>query len=126
MAKTPERRWIVTRPSCVPLLLAIQIGAISLMLSCASSQPVQRLTVRVPSGFVGAIHLDTCVPSASASDLSTNSVGAGATSACPARDGNIEITVVRGDRKYTVAPSDVSISRTGDGIPTGIRAEVRP
>jgi hypothetical protein len=107
-------------------LLAAQSAAIFLMLSCASSQPSQRLTVHVAPGFVGPLHLSTCVPSASASDISANSAGMGETSACPSRETGVTIVVVRGEQQSSLAPGDVSILRTGDGIATSIRAEVRP
>jgi hypothetical protein len=42
----------VGRPTMnAPLLFALQIGAISLMLSCAASHPPERVTVRVAAGF---------------------------------------------------------------------------
>jgi hypothetical protein len=112
--------------SRIPQLLAVQSAAIFLMLSCASSQPSQRLTVHVAPGFVGPLHLGTCVPSASASEISANSAGMGETSACPSRETGVTIVVVRGEQQYSLAPGDVSILRTGDGIATSIRAEVRP
>jgi hypothetical protein len=117
----------VSRPTMnVALLFAVQIGAISLMLSCASSQPPERFTVRVAAGFTGTIHVNTCVPSAPATDLTVDEQGVGATSACPSRDATVELTVLRADQQYTVAAPDISILRTGDGIPTSIRAEIRP
>jgi hypothetical protein len=107
-------------------LLAVQSGAIFLMLSCASSQPSQRLTVHLVPGFVGPLHVSTCVPSASANDITANSAGMGETSACPSRETSVTIVVVRGDQQSTLAPGDVSILRTDDGIATSIRATVRP
>ena len=117
----------MSRPSMnVPLLFAVQIGAISLMLSCASSHPPERFTVRVAAGFTGTLHINTCVQSAPATDLTIDNRGIGATSACPSPDATVELTVQRGDKRYTLTAPDISISRTGDGIPTSIKAEIRP
>jgi hypothetical protein len=117
----------VSRPTMnVPLLFAVQIGSISLMLSCASSHPPKRFTVRVAAGFSGTVHVNTCVQSAPATDLTIDNQGVGATSVCPSPDATVELTVLRGDQKYILATPDISISRTGDGIPTSLRAEIRP
>jgi hypothetical protein len=114
------------RQSCVPLLLAVQLGAISLMLSCASSRPPQRLTVHVAPGFSGSIRLSPCLSSAPATDIFLDDQGMAATSACPSRDASIEIVVLRGDQRLTITSDHISISRTGDGIPTRIQAAVTP
>jgi hypothetical protein len=116
----------VGRRSNVPLLLGVQIGALSLMLSCASSHPPERFTVRVQPEFTGTVHIQTCVQPAPATDLVIDNQGAGATSACPSSDATVELTVLRGDQRYVIAAQDVSIDRTGDGIPTSIKAEIRP
>jgi hypothetical protein len=116
----------VSRSSWVPLMLAVQIGAVFLLLSCASSQPSQQVRVHVTPGFSGTIHLAACVSSAPATDISTGPGGTADTSVCPRTDGIVAIVVVKGDRESTVAPEDISISRTGDGIATSINAQVRP
>lgn len=117
----------MSRPTMnVPLLFAVQIGAISLMLSCASSNPPERFTVRVAAEFTGTLHISTCVQSAPATDLTIDNQGVGATSACPSPNATVELTVLRGDQKYTITAPDISISRAGDGISTSIKAEIRP
>ena len=110
----------------VALLFAVEIGAISLMLSCAWSRPPERFTVRVATGFTGTAHIATCVQSAPATDLAVDQQGIGATSACPSNGTAVELTVLRGDQSYVIAAEDVSIARTADGIPTSIKAEIRP
>jgi hypothetical protein len=116
----------VSRPSWVPLLLALQIGAVFLLLSCGSNQASERLRVHVAQGFAGTIHLAACVSSAPATDISTDAQGTAATSVCPRTDGAVAIVVIRGGRESTVAPEDISVSRTGDGIATSIKAQIRP
>ena len=106
-------------------LLAVEIAAIILMLSCASSRPLQAITVHVPSGFAGTIRIATCIPAAPATDISLNSSGAAETSACPSRETSVDVVVMRGDQRYTPAPENVSILRTGDGIATAIRIDIR-
>lgn len=117
----------MARPSSrIPQLLAAQLVAIFLVLSCASSQPPQTLTVRIAPGFSGTIHLSTCIVSAPATDISTDKDGAGQTSACPAREASIAIVVVRDDHQYTIGPENVSVLRTGDGLATSIQTDIRP
>jgi hypothetical protein len=121
-----EARLIANRPSFVPRLLVLQLGTIFLLLSCASTQPSPQIKVRVSPGFAGTIHLAACVPSAPATDISTDAQGNGSTSVCPGAGRSVAIVVVRADGEYTVALKDVSISRAGDGIATTINAQVRP
>jgi hypothetical protein len=97
-----------------------------LVLSCASSQPPQTLTVHIAPGFTGTIHVSTCVASAPAADVSTDIDGAGQTSACPARNASVAIAVVRGHQQYTIGPEKVTVLRTGDGLATSIQASIRP
>jgi hypothetical protein len=106
-------------------LLAVEVATIVLMLSCASSRPLQAITVHVPSGFTGTIRVSTCNPAAPATDISANSSGVSETSACPSRETGVDVVVMRGDQRYTPAPESVSILRTGDGIATSLRIEVR-
>jgi hypothetical protein len=80
----------------------------------------------VASGFSGTIRLAACVSSAPATDISTDAQGAADTSVCPRTDGTVAIVVIQGGRESIVAPEDISISRTGDGIATSISAQVRP
>jgi hypothetical protein len=116
----------MTRRSFVPRLLALQLAAIFLLLSCATSRPPQRLKVHVPPGFAGTIQLSPCVSSAPAAEISTDAQGRADTSVCPHADGNLEIVLIQGNREYTAARDDISIPRTGDGIATSINVRVRP
>jgi hypothetical protein len=110
--------------SNVSLLLAVEAGALSLMLSCGLSQPPERLTVHAASGFKGRVHISTCVQSAPAADVTLDNQGDAATSACPSSDEAIELVVECGSQTYKITAQDVSIERTGDGIPTDIQADV--
>jgi hypothetical protein len=114
------------RQSEVPRLLALQLFVVFLMLSCASSQPTRRLIVHVKEGFAGTIRIATCVGSSTAMDVYARNDGAGETSACPARDENVAVTLMRGVEQRVVAPEDILIPRTGDGIATSIQVTVRP
>jgi hypothetical protein len=42
------------------------------------------------------------------------------------RGEDVVVTVMRGEEQRTVAPEEVIIPRTGDGIPTSIQVNVRP
>lgn len=110
------------RQSYIPVLLAVQIGAVLVILSCGSKQPSEQIRVRVTPGFAGPIDLSACVPGAPATDITVNDRGEGVTSACPSRDASVELMVLRGND--TIRVVDVSVSRTGDGLATGIRAQV--
>jgi hypothetical protein len=116
----------MTRQSFVPRLLALQLGAIFLLLSCASTRPPQKLRVHVSPGFSGTIRLAPCDSNAPANEVSTDAQGVGNTAVCPSQDGAVSIVVVKGDREYTAAASDVAIRRTGDGIATSIEVLLRP
>ena len=115
----------VPRPN-VPRLLALQPFAVFLMLSCASSQPTRRMTIHVPKDFVGTVHIATCVGSSSAADIYAGPDGAGVTSACPARGEDVAVGLIRGEERREVAPEELVIPRTGDGIATSIQVNVRP
>jgi hypothetical protein len=114
------------RPSFVPRLLALQLGAIFLLLSCASTRPPQKLRVRVAPGFNGTIRLAPCDGGAPANEVATDAQGVGNTAACPGQDGSVAITVVQGNREYSAAAEDVTIRRTGDGIATSIEIRMKP
>ena len=115
-----------TRRSEVPRLLALQLFVVFLMLSCASSQPTRRLIVHVRAGFVGTIRIATCVGSSTLTDVYARNDGAGETSACPARGEDVTVTLVRGVEQRVIAPEEIMIPRTGDGIATSIQVNVRP
>ena len=115
-----------TRRSEVPRLLALQLFVVFLMLSCASSQPTRRLVVHVREGFVGTIHIATCVGSSVTTDVYARNDGAGETSACPARGEGVAVTLMRGAEQRVIAAEEIVIPRTGDGIVTSIQVNVRP
>jgi hypothetical protein len=115
-----------TRRSEVPRLLALQLFVVFLMLSCASSQPTRRLIVHVREGFVGTIRIATCVGSSTLTDVYARNDGAGETSACPARGEDVAVTLVRGVEQRVIAPEEIMIPMTGDGIATSIQVNVRP
>lgn len=114
------------RLSYVGSLFMLELGALSSLLSCGLARPPQRLTLKVDPAFGGIVHISTCVQSAPAAEITADSQGAAATSICPTSDQALELVVVRGAQSYRIAQQDVSIQRTGDGIPTSIQAQVRP
>jgi hypothetical protein len=116
----------MTRQSFVPRLLVLQLAAVFLLLSCASTRPPQRLRVRVVPGFTGTLRLTPCAEEAPGLEISADAHGAAHTSICPSTDAGLVIVVVQGDREQTAAPPDVEIRRTGDGIPTSITVRMRP
>jgi hypothetical protein len=116
----------MTRRSFVPHLLAMQVGAIFLLLSCASSRPPQRIRAHVAPGFSGTIHLIPCVSGAPIAEVFTDEQGRADTSVCPQTAGAVVIVLVKESREYTVATEDISISKTGDGIATSINVRIRP
>ncbi len=115
-----------TRRSEVPRLLALQLFVVFLMLSCASSQPTRRLTVHVGKGFVGTVHIVTCAGSSTSGDVYANTDGQGETSLCPARGEDVAVSLMRGEEQRTVAPEEIVMPRTDDGIVTSIQVNVRP
>ena len=68
---------IVNRLPSIPYLSGVLLGAIFLVLSCASSNPAGRFMVQVPKDFSGIIQIETCVASAAANTLAVDSNGAG-------------------------------------------------
>lgn len=116
----------MTRPSFVPRLLALQLGAIFLLLSCASKRPPQKLRVHVAPGFSGTIRLAPCDTDAPASEVLTDNQGIGNTAACPGADAGVDVVVLQNNREYASAAGDVNIRRTGDGIATSIEIRFHP
>jgi hypothetical protein len=116
----------MTRQSFVPGLLVLQLAAVFLLLSCASTRPPQRLRVRVVPGFSGTLQLTPCAAGAPVGEISADANGAANTAICPSADGGMVVVVVQGNREYTAAPQDIVIRRTGDGIPTSIIVRMRP
>jgi len=116
----------VGRLSYVGSLLVLELGALSSLLSCGLANPPQRLTLRVDPGFRGRVHISTCVQSAPAAEITADSQGAAATSICPTSDQAVELVVVRAGQSHKITAQEISVLRTGDGIPTSIQADVRP
>jgi hypothetical protein len=110
----------------MPRLLVLQLFVVFLMLSCASSQPTRRLTVHVKKDFVGKVHIVTCAGTSTAVEVYVSSDGTGETSVCPARGEDVAVTLARGEEQRVVAPEEIVIPRTGDGIATSIQVDVRP
>ncbi len=116
----------MTRWSHIPFLLTVQLTAMFLMLSCGAGSTPQQMTVHVPAGYSGKIHIDSCVKTAPPSDVMVDANGAGATALCPANGQRVEILVIRGEQSVKVPATEVTILRTGDGIATSIEVQVRP
>jgi hypothetical protein len=96
------------------------------MLSCGSSNPPKQLIVHVEPEYSGTIHIEACVKSSPASDISVDARGFGSTSLCPSADDRIELTIIRGSQTVVVNSSEINISRTGDGIATSIETKIKP
>jgi hypothetical protein len=117
---------MLMRSSLVCLSVLVLCSAMW-MLSCASSAAPDRLTVHVSgNASLSILHIDTCVSSAPASEIYLDENGKGKTSLCPDASRVVELEVVAADRHYRVAPPQVQIQRTGDGIATSIEAKLTP
>ena len=82
--------------------------------------------VHVRKGFVGTVHVATCVGSSASGDVYANTDGQAETSMCPARGEDVAVSLKRGVELRTMAPEEVVMPRTGDGIVTSIQVNVRP
>jgi hypothetical protein len=96
--------------------------AVSLSLvSCAAKSAPTRISVTVADNYSGAIHLESCVRSATV-PVVTDSQGNGVTSACPY--GDVELAVARQGKTIYIMPENVHVERTGDGIAVRINADL--
>jgi hypothetical protein len=93
-----------------------------LLFSCAAAKSAQQITVQVPDEFAGTLQIDPCDRSASVDHILADAKGAAATSACPHRGDQITLIIVRAGKTYRVIPENVTIVRTGDGLPVRIQA----
>lgn len=99
---------------------AVLLGAVLLMLSCASSSPPDRLTIYVRAHQSSdVLHADTCAP---VNEVYVDERGIGKTALCPLANHTVDVEIVDGARHYKVPSPDVHIRRTGDGIATSVEA----
>jgi hypothetical protein len=82
----------------------------------------ERITVRVPDGFSGVLHLTPCAKGVQGPVVEVSEQGNGETAACPSRD--VEVVVVKNSGTVYVEPQRISVSRAGDGIPVEIAVPV--
>lgn len=102
-------------------LLLATIFATFLLFSCAAKQAPWEITVKVPADYSGELNLTPCSTGAPA-EVSVDSRGFGATSACPKADETVTLTVIRDGAELRVPPDQVTIERAGDGLPVAIKA----
>jgi hypothetical protein len=110
--------------SNLPYLSFALLATVFLMLSCGASMHSDQLTLRVPDHFSGSMHVTTCIGGAPTGEITLDEQGLGKTSLCPAVNHSVELEVIRIDRRYKLNSSEVRILRTGDGISTGIEAQL--
>jgi hypothetical protein len=113
--------------SSLVCLCVLLLSSAMWMLSCASSAAPERLTVHASATVnLVVLHIDTCVSGASASEVYLDEKGRGKTSLCPDAGHTVELEVIEASRSYRVAPRQVQIQRTGDGIATSVEAKLTP
>ena len=104
---------------------SVMLAAIFLTCSCGTGRRPDKLTVRVPNHSSGRIRIMPCRVAAPNREVMLDEHHSGVTSFCPDTTGTVEIEVIEPDRHYMLGSSEVTISRTGDGFPVSIEAELR-
>lgn len=100
------------------LLIAL---VISVSLASCAKHPITQVRVKVGDTFSGHIRLTTC--SAGAQDpIVLDEMAEGYTSVCPA--GDVELTVIKPSKTFSIAPENVHVRRNGDGTPLTVTAEI--
>jgi hypothetical protein len=79
----------------------------------------QEISVTVPSGYSGEVHVQFCALDGGKPKLEFESDGSGQakTSFCP--KGRLQFTLLRDGKTIALKDSAVQLNRTGDGITTG-------
>jgi len=94
---------------------------ISFSLASCAKHPTTQVRVKVGETFSGHFRLTTCVPRAQ-DPVVLNESAEGNTSTCPS--GDVEITVIKPSKTFSIAPENVLIRRDGDGTPMAITSEI--
>ena len=95
-----------------------------LLVSCAGKKASRQIKVEVPAAFAGDVRIAPCIKGAPVDDLRTDDAGRADSSMCPQRGDEVELLISRAGKPTRIAPSDVHISRTGDGIAVSITGRV--
>jgi len=95
-----------------------------LLVSCAGKKAPRQIHVEVPAGFSGDVRIAPCMKDAPADDLHADGSGLAETSMCPQRGDEVEMLVSRAGSVTRIAPADIHVNRTGDGIAVSITGHV--
>ncbi|HWF39604.1 MAG TPA: hypothetical protein VG322_13850 [Candidatus Acidoferrales bacterium] len=97
---------------CVPHLLACTI-----LLSCAAKPAPLQISVQVRPDYKGVLRISPC-----SSQLAerADDQGRAYTRACPQAGQEIELVVTQGTQTRRISSGQLTISKTGDGIPVEI------
>jgi hypothetical protein len=95
-----------------------------LLVSCAEKKAPRQIHVEVPAAFSGDVRITPCMKRAPADNLHADDFGLAETSMCPQRGDEVEMLVSRAGRVTRIAPADIHVNRTGDGIAVSITGHV--
>ena len=104
-------------------LYAVLLSALQ-MFSCGAGRSAQEITVKVPDQFAGELQISPCEANGAPDPVIADSQGAAKTSVCPKASQPVTLAVLRGGQTYRIAPENVTVRRSGDGLPVSIRARV--
>jgi hypothetical protein len=110
-----ENDVLVLAPLYVTILSAL------LVFSCGAAKSPQEITVRVPDEFSGIVRVTPC-DRTSAERAIASSQGVAATTACPGKNDQVTLVLIRSGQIYRIPPEQVTIRRAGDGLPVSIEA----
>ena len=102
---------------CVPHLLASAI-----LLSCAAKPRPVAINIEVQAGYKGALHVTPCADRAQVKRADEQ--GTVYAEECPQPGQEIELVVIQGGQTYRIPSENLSISKTGDGIPVEIDGRI--
>jgi hypothetical protein len=98
------------------------------LLACAAKNPPHQIQITVPDNYSGTVRV---VPCQGTTPSTGNSTAATLTepltiyaSACPNPGEQIELLVTRAGTVTRIMPENLSVARTGDGIPVEVSAHV--
>jgi hypothetical protein len=103
---------------CAPHLLACTI-----LLSCGAKPKPVEISVDVPLGYKGVLHISPCSDQARAAQ--PDDQGRVYACECPQPGQEIEVMVVEGSQSFHIPYGKLNISKTGDGIPVEISTVIQ-
>src|SRR5579871_5416434 len=102
---------------CAPHLLACTI-----LLSCAAKPRPVEISVQVPLGYKGVLHISPCSDQTRLAQADEQ--GRAYTHECPQPGQEIEVVVMEGAQSFHIPSDKLNINKTGDGIPVEISTVV--